>query len=413
MPLEVSRVDEVATVQGRTSGTALIDGLLDGVHIGDNLVFQGDADAPLDLIVDRFIEAWHGRLPVVVVTVERPWEGPVPDGLTVLDWSPVSTGEPSHQRYTLAADATLDDALTQLRNVDAEVGAGAAFVFDRLAAVQRAWNADAALDLFLAACPRLYRRRSLALWPVDAAHHRPSFLRRLAEITQVVVELDSEGDEVTCTVRKADGRAAEVVGRTLRAEVRDGDLRSIDTPTTSRERLGTRIRDQRLSRGVSQAELARQVGISASALSQVERGVRGPSGDTLMRLWEVLGVAFGPTDDRQPGYQISRRSGRDRTPLQDGLIGERLLDDPDIGQLWLLEFAPGATGDRAPFAVKVAETATVLHGILDLKVGGHTETLHEGDALVAAELPIMRWANPGDTPAEAIWMLQPTGPTRR
>ena len=406
------QVDEVATVHGRTSGTALLDGLLDGVHIGDNLVIQGDANAPLDLIVDRFIAAWRGRLPVVIVTVERAWEGLVPDGLTVLDWSPVSTGRPSEQPYALAPDATLDDALTQLRAVDAEVGAGAAFVFDRLSAVQQAWDTDAALDLFLAACPRLYRRRSLAVWPIDAARHRPTFLRRLAEITQVVVELDTDGDEVTCTVRKADGRSTEVVGRTLRAEVRDGDLHSVDAPTTSRERLGTRIRDQRLSRGVSQAELARQVGISASALSQVERGVRGPSGDTLMRLWEVLGVAFGPTDDHQPGYQISRRSGRDRTHMQDGLIGERLIDDPVTGQQWLLEFAPGANGDRAPFAVKVAETATVLRGILDLQVGGHTETLHEGDALVAVELPITRWANPGDTPAEAIWTLQPTGPTR-
>lgn len=398
-------------MQGPTSGTALIDGLLEGVHIGDNLVLQGDAAAPLPLLIDRFIEASRGQVPVVVVTVAQPWDGPVPEGLTVLDWSAVSTGTPSGDPGALAPDASFEDALTQLHTIDDQVGSGAAFVFDRLSTVQRAWDPDAALGLFLAACPRLYRRRSLALWPIDTEQHRPTFLRRLAEITQVVVELETEGDEVTLTVRKADGRPAEVIGRTLRAEVRDGDLRAVDAPTTTRERLGTRIRDRRLAQGISQAELARQVGISASALSQVERGVRGPSGDTLMRLWELLGVAFGPAEEHDTGYRVSRRSGRDHTQLQDGLTGERLIDEPQVGQQWLLAFAPGAHGDRAPFTVKVTEAATVVRGILDLQVGGRTETLHEGDALVSTNTPITGWANPGDTPTEVLWTLQPSSPT--
>jgi len=399
----------VATVPGPTSGTELIDSLVDGVRIGDNLVFQGDADAPLSLIVDRFVAASRGRAPVVIVTVDAPWAGPVSEDVTVLDWSPVITGEPSGLPHALAPGASFEEALAQLRAIDEEVGTGAAFVFDRLTAVQRAWGDDAGLGLFLAACPRLYRRRSLAVWPVDAEAHRPSFLRRLAEITQVVIELTTDDAQLTLTVRKADGRATEVVGRTLHAEVSAGDLRGLGSPATARERLGTMIRDQRLLRGFSQAELARQVGITPSALSQVERGVRGPGGDTLVRLWEVLGVPFGPTDTGTPGYSISRRSGRERTQLQAGLVGERLVDDPRTGQLWLLEFAPGASGDHPPFTVKVPELLTVVRGILDLRIGGRTETLHEGDALVSSLSPISGWTSPGDTPTEVLWTLHPGG----
>lgn len=397
-------------MQGPTSGTALLDTLLDGVHIGDNLVLQGDADAPVTLLVERFIAAAIGDVPVVIVTVERPWRGPVPDGVTILDWSAALTGEPAELPDALPPGASFEDALAQLHEADDRVGSGAAFVFDRLTAVQRAWDDDAALALFLAACPQLYRRRSLAVWPIDAEHHRPSFLRRLAEITQVVLEIASDDGRYTLTVRKADGRVAEVNGRTLHAEVVDGDLQALDAPTTARERIGTMVREQRLQQGMSQAELARQVGITPSALSQVERGVRGPGGDTLVRLWEVLGVPFGPTGERPSGYTVARRSGRERTGLQEGLVGERLLDDPRTGQLWLLEFAPGASSDRAPFVVKVVETATVIRGILDVRIGGRSETLHEGDALASTDAPILGWANPSESPTEVLWSLQPTGP---
>lgn len=49
-----------------------------------------------------------------------------------------------------------------------------------------------------------------------------------------------------------------------------------------------------MAAGLSQAELARRIGVSPSALSQVERGRHGLSGETLTRLWAILGVPFGP-----------------------------------------------------------------------------------------------------------------------
>lgn len=442
-----------------TSGTELIDTLIDGVHVGDNLVMVGDDDAPLDLIVDRFRAAAtraEVAVPVVIVAVRAPWEGPVPEPGLVLDLSapgrlPGGAGRADagpgdaaadlvtrspDGTWTLAPEARLADALALLVAADEHVGMGAAFVFDELTAVQEAWGRDAALELFLATCPRLYRRRSLALWPVRGGAHGPAFLRRLTDITQVVVEFEgvehredtsarsgarptdretvvggvgpaSEASEVRLTVRKADGRADAVVGRRVRAEVADGDLRAIETPGTSRERLGTAIRDQRLARGASQADIARRVGISPSALSQIERGVRGPSGDTLMRLWEVLGVAFGPTDRPERGYRIERRSGRDRARLADGMVGERLADDPDAGEIWIVEVDAGASGSRAPFAVKTPETVLVLEGVLDLQFAGHRETLHEGDLVVVTTAAVTGWANPSNAPTRLTWTIHP------
>jgi len=419
---------------GPTSGTEVLDTLIDDVHIGDNLVIAGDDRAPLELIVERFIAAALGRLPLVIVTVAEPWSGPVPDGVTVLDWSAVTTGRTPELPGALPPDADLAAALTSVRAADQAVGTGAAFVFDRLSAVQAAWSDTAALELFLSSCPRLYRRRSLALWPVELSAHRPTFLRRLTEVTQVVVEVvaDEAADGAeheaahgaahgaadgaaeptgpptfVLTVRKADGRGSEVVGRSRRVAVSDGDLVPRGEATSTRQRLGSLIRAQRLSRELSQAEVARRVGISPSALSQVERGVRGPGGDTLVRLWEVLGVPFGPRPDADMGYLVSRRSGRERRVLQDGLTGERLLDDDLCGELWLVEVAAGAHGASGPFAVKRPESITVVRGVLDVTLGGRTETLHEGDALLATDASIGSWSNPATTPTEVHWHLLP------
>lgn len=391
------------------SGTAALDELVDQVHIGDNLVLLSEAEEVLDLLVARYRAAAEGQSPLVLVTVRRPWRGPVPPGVEVLDWSAVSTGQPAELPHALGVDASLQDAFADLRAVDERVGTGAVFAFDRLSAVQSAWSDEAALELFLATCPRLYRRRSLALWPLELDAHRPSFLRRLTEVTQVVVEVvrapaDDPGDYVM-TVRKADGRTAAVQGRSRSVELVDGDLVPVGEAMTTRQRLGTLIREQRLSSGLAQAEVARRVGISPSALSQVERGVRGPGGDTLVRLWEVLGVPFGPRQAATTGYRVSRRSGRERRRLQEGLEGEQLLHAASAGELWSLQVAAGARGDNGPFDVKVAESVTVIRGVLDLQLAGRTETLHEGDALHTDEAPIRGWANPGATPAEVVWVL--------
>lgn len=388
-----------------SSGTPLIDDLVDGVRIGDNLVLQGDASAPLALLVDRFVAQGSPERPLVWINLAEPWVGPVPDGVLVLDWSPALSGIASSLPDAIEPRAGLADALTSLIRIDERVGTGATFAFDRLTAVQAAWGERAPLELFLTACPRLYRRRSLALWTVEIERHRPTFLRRLAEITQVVVELVDDDGQLRVAVLEADGRGAGVVGRCLHARVVDGDLVATDATINAPQRLGVVIRDQRLRTQLSQAELARRVGVTPSALSQIERGVRGPSGETLMRLWEVLGVPFGPARPTGTGYRVERRSGRDRRHLAEGLTGERLVDDATIGELWWLQVAAGASGGQPIFAVKAAEVATVVRGVLDLQVGGRTETLHEGDALLTTDATITGWANPGPATTEILWMV--------
>jgi transcriptional regulator with XRE-family HTH domain len=52
--------------------------------------------------------------------------------------------------------------------------------------------------------------------------------------------------------------------------------------------LATRVADQRRARGLSQRELADLCGTTQSAIARVERGVRPPRLDTLLRIANAL-----------------------------------------------------------------------------------------------------------------------------
>ena len=56
--------------------------------------------------------------------------------------------------------------------------------------------------------------------------------------------------------------------------------------------LGTRIASLRQGRGLSQAELARRLNISTSAVGMYEQGRREPSVDTLIALAREFGVSL-------------------------------------------------------------------------------------------------------------------------
>ena len=61
-----------------------------------------------------------------------------------------------------------------------------------------------------------------------------------------------------------------------------------DTNIVSYQKIGQRIRNQRKEKGLSQDQLAEQVGISLSFMGHIERGTRVASVETLARLCEVL-----------------------------------------------------------------------------------------------------------------------------
>jgi transcriptional regulator with XRE-family HTH domain len=384
-----------------TTGVPALDELIDGVRVGDNLVVLGPDGSTLAAVGRAFLDAVADGPTVVVRTEDR--DAALPAGVRLLDWrdGPDTAGDGP----ATSGDAPFRAAMDALTAADLAAGEGASFLVDSLTGIQGRFGADLALETFLSTCPRLYRRGSVAMWLLLRDHHDRAFLDRLGEITQVVLDIHLVEDHLEAEVLVAAGRPGPTVGRRVVLEAGEGSLEAAGPVSAGRQRLGTLVRTQRTTRGLSQAELARRIGISASALSQVERGVRGLSAESLIRIWEVLGVPFGPEDPTARGYRIARRGTHPERDLAAGVRGCLRLDDPQVGKVWELTVAPGSSGRSPLFGGKATEVVLVRRGAFDVEVGGHPETLHDGDTLVASEAVIGAWANPTSEPVELVWTL--------
>src|ERR1700710_613027 len=68
---------------------------------------------------------------------------------------------------------------------------------------------------------------------------------------------------------------------------------STKTPDPLDVRVGAKIRIFRIHRGVSQADLAEQIGVSFQQVQKYERGMNRIGASRLLRIATEFGVAFG------------------------------------------------------------------------------------------------------------------------
>ena len=95
--------------------------------------------------------------------------------------------------------------------------------------------------------------------------------------------------EAVSTVRSAlGGRATAAEGCPGGVKANEGDYTMVEQV----ENLGGRLRKVRLATGMSLREVARQLGVSPSFVSQLENGKSQPSVATLYSLAQLLGVSI-------------------------------------------------------------------------------------------------------------------------
>ena len=413
-----------------STGIDALDELLGGLAVGDNVVWQASDPTEIEPFVEAFLATANGTTPLTYLSFRLPpatvldryrrtWD---PERFTLLDGWTGSHDAPAGRRRggtagssrrarvrRLKDPADMEQINRELAEIEDELGPGAGYVFDDLTSMQRLWGPEAALASFLRWCPRLYQERTVAYWLLERDAHPAAFRSRLADITQVILDLEAtpaKPAERTLRVVKADGHPSGVTGRTLQYVVgEDGRIDALQQASGTRERIGEQVRAGRIAAGLSQAELARRIGVTPSALSQVERGRHGLSGETLTRLWATLGIPFGPVASAtSPPYRLARRGARQPVAPAPGLSGETVLQAPSGLGMHELTFPAGASG-RRPFETKQPELLVVLEGALELQLGQETHTLQQGDAILLSTQPVTGWRNPAREPARALWLI--------
>ena len=178
--------------------------------------------------------------------------------------------------------------------------------------------------------------------------------------------------------------------------------------------LGAQLRAGRERAGVSVRELARRIGVSASLLSQVERGLAQPSVGTLWAVVTELGLSldglFAPPaagGDRERPAVVQRAAGRPALELGGGVVWERLTAGPDPdADFAFVTYPPGADSGAGepPTRHEGREYGYVISGRLQIEVGSETLELGAGDAVAFGSQTPHRLRALGEDPVEAVWL---------
>jgi transcriptional regulator with XRE-family HTH domain len=176
--------------------------------------------------------------------------------------------------------------------------------------------------------------------------------------------------------------------------------------------IGPQLKALRTRHELSLRELAARSGLSATLLSQVERGVTEPSLSTLRRLAGVFGESVASLfDSSPPAVWISRPGSRSTLAGPHGLIGyERLT--PGNGQLEVLRaiLPPGAATSAELWAHPSTECAYVVAGTLTVQIGDAAHQVLAGESITFDSNQPHLYRNATDSPVEYLVSVTPPSP---
>jgi transcriptional regulator with XRE-family HTH domain len=196
-------------------------------------------------------------------------------------------------------------------------------------------------------------------------------------------------------------------------------------------KVGRRLRVRREERGLSLRELARRLGISPSAISQIETGKSRPSVSTLYAIVTELGMSLDelfsgrdterpsqgpavespPRRGASPGSEerlVQRAGARKTIELETGVRWERLTPhaDTDADFLEVVYDVGGSScqGDRF-IRHSGREYGLVLSGTLEVTVGFETYILEPGDSICFDSTVPHCLRTVGDEPVRGVWFV--------
>jgi len=173
--------------------------------------------------------------------------------------------------------------------------------------------------------------------------------------------------------------------------------------------VGSRLKELRQMRDISIRALARLSGLSANALSMIERGRSSPSVSTLYKLAESLEIpitAFFREIPERKEVVFRKSTERNRVPFMRGLW-EGLGGEYFVGYVepFMLTLESGASSGPFGMIHTGHEFVFCLRGQLEYQVENQRFQLEPGDSLLFAAQLNHRWRNVGKTVTNAVIVL--------
>jgi len=425
-----------------SSGVGYLDHLLGFFKTGDNVIWEVEAGTYIEIFLQRFIEhTLKNGYKLVYVSfnvspatlTKRLVHLPNLDNLTILDCFTLGKGnndrlfsqfyEKEKDRFKgsvvkVESPKDLSQFRVAMDRIEIEEGEGTRYIFDSLTGMQDVWgDENATYKWFTYSCPRLYDLRTVAYWILEKDAHTQSFKANLRHITQVAIELDKENGELSFKVIKMEGRFSRSAFLPKRYEVWDQEVIFPSIGGRRPHNLGDKVKGLRKKLGMTQKELAEQVGLTPSFISQLEKNLISPSLDSLLKLSEKLNtqpIFFLMEKQDGPLQKMVIKPGeRQDVQLQGVKAGDiklQLLVSDTLNRRmepYLLTLRKGGKVEGHFFDHRGDEFAYVMEGELEAEIQGEKKIIRQGDGLYIGPTAPTKWANVGKGEVILLLVLSP------
>jgi transcriptional regulator with XRE-family HTH domain/KaiC/GvpD/RAD55 family RecA-like ATPase len=421
------------------SGIARLDDLLGGLFIGDNVVWYDDSGSLASTFCLNFVQVSENeKKPIIYTSFDRSPRNLLQrlgrlafyPGLTILDcftWGKGSGSDVFSRFYYESSSEwpcriirvdepkNMNHFIDVLYGIHAELEGDVRLVFESLTGMQEVWGGeDEIVQFYSHSCPRLYELNTVAYWIMEKQAHSTRVRAQINQIAQVAIELSIRRGATSLTILKAEARDIENLQNPNPYWTRDHEVFfENEKKSPNRIELGVRLRELRVKKGISQADLAKMVGVTPSTISQVESNLIYPSLPALFKMAEVLSVDVGSffhsghANTRKIIFQASHAVETELPSPDASSVNAKLLIPIDFssrGEPYLLEIPSHSKIPSHFFVHKGEEMGYLLSGRLEVTINRVQYKLTSGDTIyLTSEIP-SQWNNPGRSVARLLWI---------
>jgi transcriptional regulator with XRE-family HTH domain/KaiC/GvpD/RAD55 family RecA-like ATPase len=423
-----------------TTGIEALDTLIGGLFVGDNVIWYDDAGSLADVFYLNLIRSsLQQEAPLIYVSFDRSLKnlieklGPLAQSpsLTIIDCFTYGKGNgagifvdyqrqmPQHWPGTLLTvkrPDRMEDVAAAFYEHHRSLRGTVRFIFESLTGMQDLWGGEEQLvSFYVRTCPRLYDLNTIAYWLIEKQAHSSKLHAQINQIAQVVIDLAVRRGNTSLQIIKAENRTPDRRNKPFPYFSKDTAIRfNPDAQSTGRIDLGTRIKSMRTQANLSQTDLAKQVGVTPSSISQIESGLIYPSLPALFRMAEVFAVDMGTLF--QSGHDGTSPVVFRKAEMQAATLpnmadsGVKCWRVPGIEAesrhtLRLIEIPPRTKLPAHFYQIKGDEIGYLISGNLRLTYRDMQYPLAEGDFIYINEGWPSAWDNPGKKTARLLWLL--------
>ncbi|MBU1172813.1 MAG: helix-turn-helix domain-containing protein [Proteobacteria bacterium] len=422
-----------------SSGISVLDRLLGGLFIGDNVIWYDDAGSlALAFCMNLIQTSQSQNKSIIYVSFDRSPKslldmlGPLAESknLTILDCFTQGKGDGSeifgkfyekngaqwpYQIIKVNEPWKPEKVMDAIYGIHKTMEGDVRFVIESLTGMQDLWGGEDTIRKFYShSCPRLYDLNTIAYWIIEKGAHSNQLKAHINQIAQVAIDLSIQGDSSTLTILKAEGRNPATQNKPATFSKTGMTIEFADDKSSRKKiNIGMRLKELRKKQGVTQADLAKLVGVTPSNISQIESNLISPSLSALLKIAEALFVDISYFFQSHSGIDSRLVFSSDEgitvkfTDLPAKSITGSLLTPMDFepkAEPYLIE-VPAKTKLPSHFFIhKGEEMGYMLSGKLSLTTGKATYTAKAGDVIyLKSEMP-SQWVNPGPGNAKLLWI---------